>query len=105
MRYTTLVTALIISLIFSACSADDGPAIEEVRGRVLLGTAANGLEDCEWLIVIDGQNYVPNTLVNQFRVDGLEVFMQVEFLNVSANCGTLATSPERLRIEQIREAE
>lgn len=105
MRYFTLFAALIISLSFSACGSDDSITIDEVRGRVLQGTAANGLEDCGWLVVIDGQNYVPNTLVSQFRTDGLEVFMQVEFLNVSAECGTLANSPERLRIEQIREVQ
>ena len=102
MKYIRIIVALIITLSFTACGSDDDILIEEVTGRVVEGTVANGLEGCEWLVEINGQNYVPNVLSSQFRVDGLQVFMKVEFLNESANCGTLTISPERLRIEQIR---
>lgn len=101
MRYIKIIAALLLCLSFTACG-DDDTVIDEVTGRVFEGTAANGLEDCGWLIEINGQNYLPNVLNSQFREENLEVLLKVEFLNVSAECGTLVTSPERMRIEQIR---
>lgn len=101
MKYTTLVAAIIISLSFASCGSDD-ITIDEVRGRIFEGTAANGLEDCGWFIEINEEKFIPNFLSSQFRVDGLVVLLKVEFLNESADCGQLATVPERLRIEQIR---
>lgn len=104
MRHIKLVLFLLIAFTFSACG-DDDTTIDEVTGRVFEGTVANGLEDCGWLIEINGQNYVPNVLNSQFREENLQVFLKVEFLNETADCGMLSPSPERLRIEQIRRAE
>lgn len=104
MRYLKFIAALALTISITSCGGDD-VSIDEVTGRVFQGTAANGLEDCGWLIEINGQNYVPNVLNSQFREENLQVFLKVEFLNVSAECGTLANSPERLRIEQIRKVQ
>ncbi len=104
MRYLKFIVALVLVISVSSCGGDDAP-IEEVTGRVFEGTTANGLADCGWLIEINGQNYVPNVLNSQFREENLQVFLKVEFLNVSAECGTLTGSPERLRIEQIRKVQ
>ncbi|MCE7994986.1 MAG: hypothetical protein HEP71_23615 [Roseivirga sp.] len=101
MKYIKIIAALFLCLSFTACG-DDDTIIDEVTGRVFEGTVANGLEDCGWLIEINGQNYVPNVLNSQFREENLEVFLKVEFLNEPANCSQLALAPERLRIEQIR---
>lgn len=104
MRYIKFVAFLLIALTFTACG-DDDTTIDEVTGRVFEGTTANGLEDCGWLIEINGQVYLPNVLNSQFREENLQVFLKVEFLNEPADCSLLALAPERLRIEQIRRTE
>ncbi|GAB5524705.1 MAG: hypothetical protein Roseis2KO_25770 [Roseivirga sp.] len=101
MRYIKFIAAFAFVLSFTACGGDD-VTIDEVTGRVFEGTVANGFEDCEWLIEINGQNYVPNVLNSQFREQNLQVFLKVEFLNETSDCSQNALAPERLRIEQIR---
>lgn len=102
MKRLLFLSALCFSLIIASCGDDDGPVIEEVTGTVFEGTAANGFEQCGWLIDINGTTYLPNVLNSQFQQEGLSVFLHVEFLGETATCGTATVAPERLRIEQIR---
>lgn len=61
-----------------------------------------GLEDCGFMIRIEGELYKPTYLNAQYEQDGLTVLLKVEFLNTLADCGTLNEPPRELRIEQIR---
>ena len=104
MRQISLAFLFTLFVGLTACG-DDDITIDEVTGRVFQGTAANGYEDCGWLIAIGGQDYVPNVLNSQFREENLQVFLKVEFLNEPADCGAPDSHPARLRIEQIQRVE
>ena len=81
---------------------DEDAVISNLTGVVLEGTAANGFEQCGWLIEAKGTRYLPNVLNSQFRKEGLKVALKVEFLGKLAGCSPAKTAPERIRIEQIR---
>ena len=81
---------------------DEDAVISNLTGVVLEGMAANGFEQCGWLIEAKGTRYLPNVLNSQFRKEGLKVALKVEFLGKHANCSAAKTAPERIRIEQIR---
>lgn len=101
MRRLFLLSALSLCFLITGCDDDDA-TISEVTGVVFEGTAANGFEQCGWLIEINGVNYLPNVLNSQFRQEGLRVALKVEFLGEISDCAPSTIAPERLRIEQIR---
>lgn len=91
---------LIIVFLLS-CSNDDFQ-IDEVDGIIVDSSTTIGLEDCGFLIRIEGELYKPTYLNAQYEQDGLAVLLKVEFLNTRADCGTMNEPPRELRIEQIR---
>lgn len=103
MRYISILSALILTLLCASCS-DDDTIITEGRGTVFEGTVANGYDGCGWLIEVDGENFLPNVLNSRFREEGLEVILKFEIEPERANCGQLALGPQRMRIEQIQSA-
>lgn len=101
MKLRLLICCLSLALALTACNEDD-TVISEVTGVVFQGTAANGFEQCGWLIEINGIAYLPNVLNSQFQEENLTVSLKVEFLGEISSCSTGATAPERIRIEQIK---
>lgn len=99
MRHLFLLCTLCFLL--TNCNDEDA-VISELTGVVLEGTAANGFEQCGWLIEAKGIRYLPNVLNSQFRKEGLKVALKVEFLGKRTDCATAKTAPKRIRIEQIR---
>ena len=100
MKRFTYSIALAFFLLFSCDSVDVD--IQEVNGRIFDATGMPGLDGCGWLVKINGAFYQPTYLNSQYRQDDFRVFMNVEFLNERADCGTLAEPPGLVRIEQIR---
>lgn len=100
MKLKTLLLAALISGIF-ACSEDDIQIVSASGTMVDVSTMA-GLENCGFMIRIDGELYKPTYLNAQYEQDGLSVLVKVEFLNESSDCSTLALAPSKIRIEQIR---
>ena len=92
---------LTVCFLLTNCNDEDA-VISELTGVVLEGTAANGFEQCGWLIKAKGTHYLPNVLNSPFRKEGLKVALKVEFLGKRADCPPAKTAPERIRIEQIR---
>ena len=95
----TLISLSLLAII--SCSNSDID-IQEVRGTVRSSTNLNGLIDCQWLVSIAGELYVPTYLNAQYREDGLEVLMHVEFMTQLADCASISSGPALIRIEQIR---
>lgn len=98
-----IVTLLLLTLLICSCSNDDFEIIE-VDGIIVDVSGMAGLEDCGFMVRIQGELYNPTHLNNQYEQDGLDVLLKVEFLNTRANCSTLALAPQNIRIEQIRPA-
>lgn len=91
---------LILLLGSLACGNDDFEVIE-AEGTVVDTSTIIGLEECGFMIRIDGELFKPTYLNRQYEQDGLEVFLKAEFLNTRSTCSTLATGPQEIRIEQI----
>ena len=101
MKSKAFVLVMVLALTIS-CS-DDDLIISEVSGTIVDASTIAGLEDCGFLVRIDGTLYQPTYLNFQYEQDGLEVLMKVEFLEEISDCSLLLSSPPtRLRIEQIR---
>jgi len=84
-----------------ACSNEDFQ-VDEVTGVVEDVSGIFGLEECGYMIRIEGELYKPTYLNQQYEQDGLQVLLNVEFLESRASCSTRALAPREIRIEQIR---
>lgn len=89
---------LVVFVFLVACGTEEDIDIQEVQATVIEGD--QNQSNCQWLININNQTYVPNYLPTDFQEDNLTVLLKVEFLSTLQSCGN--TSFERLRIEQIR---
>lgn len=102
LKAKTYILGLLMAFTLS-CDSDD-VVISEVSGTIVDGASRAGLENCRFLVQIDGTLYQPTYLNFEYEQDGLEVLMKVEFLETFADCSQLALPPARIRIEQIRPA-
>lgn len=92
---------LLLIVFLLSCSNDDFQ-IDEVDGIIVDTSSIVGLEDCGFMIRIQGELYKPTYLNSQYEQDGLEVLLKAEFLPSRANCSSLATAPSEIRIEQMK---
>lgn len=97
-RLKYLVLSLfLITLI--GCSNDDSPVVQ-VSGTIQDANLLAMPNNCGWVINIEGTIYVPTYLNLQYEQHGLEVFMKVEFLDATADCGD--GTLQSIRVEQMR---
>lgn len=92
---------LVLFIGLLSCSNEDFQ-IDEVTGVVEDVSGIFGLEGCGYMIRINGELYKPTYLNQQYEQDGLQVLLNVEFLESRASCSTRALAPREIRIEQIR---
>ena len=92
------ISLLIFGLI--SCNSD-GPEIVEIQAVVVDGgsVAADG---CGWLVKINGIEYSPTYLSTEYKLDGMSVLVNLEYLSSSFTCGLQPTEIPQIRIEQIR---
>ena len=93
---------LLLLIVFLLSCSNDDFQIDEVDGIIVDVSTIAGLESCGFMIRIQGELYKPTYLNTQYEQDGLEVLLKVEFLATRANCGSLATPPREIRMEQMR---
>lgn len=86
-----------------SCGNEDFEIIQS-KGVVVDTSGITGLEDCGFMIRIEGELYKPTYLNSQYELEGLEVLLNVEFLSSRSNCTSLALPPQEIRVEQIRPA-
>jgi hypothetical protein len=59
------------------------------------------LDGCSWVIEIDGVDYKPTFLQDQFKIDSLEVRLTHEDLKERTNCGLLPDAIDQIKILEI----
>ncbi len=100
MRFKPFFIVILIACCM-ACGKDDFQ-VTNVSGTIVDSSGIQGLENCGYMVRIDGELYKPTYLNRQYEQDGLSVLMKVEFLTEKSDCSTLSNPPSKLRIEQIR---
>ncbi|MFY0591508.1 hypothetical protein [Roseivirga sp.] len=98
MNLKPLILCLLLTAAMS-CS-NEGVQTTTANGTIVDGSTQTGFESCGFLIRINGTLYKPTYLNLEYEQDGLDVFLKVEFLNQTNDCGG-TNSISMLRIEQI----
>ncbi|WP_186755415.1 hypothetical protein [Echinicola salinicaeni] len=96
----SLFIVLFLAVLFSACTDDDRPLLK-AEGMVK-DTGDPAVDGCGWLIEINGENYKPKSLKDQYKIDGLEVLVYYNLSGVSY-CGMGNTEITLISIESIEE--
>ncbi len=95
---------ILLALVFLLSCSNEDIQIDDVDGVIVDASNIAGLENCGFMVRIDGELYKPTYLNSQYEQDGFDVLLKVEFLNTSSDCSTLPQAPLEIRIEQIRPA-
>lgn len=89
-------------LIFGLVSCNsDSPEIVEIQA-IVIDSGSIAADGCGWLIKINGVDYSPTYLNTEYRLDGMTVLINLEYLSSTFTCGLQPTEIPQIRIEQIR---
>ena len=85
----------------SSCEEDQNVTLDFTEAVVgNLGDPA--LDGCGWVVTIDQTDFKPSYLPQAYEQDGLEVLVQVEYLNSTTACGLNPDALREIRIVQIK---
>ncbi|UCS91817.1 hypothetical protein KZP23_13855 [Echinicola marina] len=94
----SLFIVLFLAVFFSACTDDDRPVLQ-VEAKIVDG-GNPAVDGCGWLMEINGENYKPKSLKEQFQIDGLEVILFYSTTGVSY-CGMGSNELTSIAVDKI----
>lgn len=85
MKYLYFI--LISLILFTSCEDEVPPVDTDWMEGVVYFTGEVAVDGCGWLVLCEGQSYHVSNLKDEFKVDGLDIWMRGKLLDETFTCG------------------
>lgn len=86
----------ILLFLFSSCKKE-----EQFESALILDLGDPALDGCGWVVELEGTNYKPLALNEEFQHDSLMVMIKYEIKSTMANCGLVPNALNQMDIKEI----